>query len=1282
MPEAMKLPDVSLLKTLTQGPEARALEKARGLVAEGKLDKAIAALEACLARGPESEPLLFELSRCMLSAKRDADAGECLKKILRRTPGRIDAVLEFIEETRLKGRDVGTCYDALAEHYVRQEDFARALDALERISPEELRVYQGRQQARWDAVRRNAPAAKLTRTSLHSAYYVALSLERMADYGKAAQAYRSLIEKNPEETGRICSRFESILARDYRNLPLRFALVDLLLQTGKREEALAQMEQAMEADAESAAPDVASRLEAILEKQPGAPETLWLLVRARQAEGKYPEMLASLQPLLVPGPRLDQAVHLLEELTSKMDEHPSLRLALADAYLASGRPVLAVEAALLASEKIGEEKTAATLEKVAAAFPDHARTFLLLGEIDFRAGRTEKGVERYERVLALSPEDGPILVPKLLSVLEQSTGAAAGPIAHSLAKIFLRQGEWSRVALLLRHRVRQDLPGAAEAVALAREALSAEPSHAGLQIALAEALTAAGNATEAVPVLAGVLKDDPARAAEALRALSAAARSSREAARAALPAFRDFASRSLLPMAARFGLGDAALAAGEVGEAVSAFRDVALQVPERMAEIQESFEILLDRYPETTEVRYILAGLHLSRKEYRAATAELKKIQSLNADLLAPVLAGYRAALKASPEDVEVRLGLSAALLLSKQFEQVHSLGAETLRIRDDETTAPLQIDLGDAYLEKGDAVSAVKRYYNAYRKNPALASEAVSKLERVLETHPNLSLGSLALGKVLPETGRVPEAVARLLGAFRSDPRISEGVLAELDRIRASHPVSPEAAAARVEILFTLGNDRATIEAISALLECRPDSARFLLPTLESILSRSPRLAPALLAMARVQRALRETERAAEACRGAYRVDRGSAPQVIRLCSEMIAENPKAPLPYLVMAEVYLADGEIAAAAEKLFQAAARAEGPRDDVLKVLEEITSRDSGTARVAFLSAEILARSGRLPAAVRAYRSALEKDPGAIDQVLKGYTLLLEKDPKLGEARLARARALVLRQEFPAAVEDLEAAVRCTPSLAGEVLDEARAARQRCPGNYRLVVLLADLLLSAERFQEAAEVLEEESRRPLEPGDRLALLVRLWRAQLAGGESAKARKVLAEAETLAPDREHLLARIHESVLAHLRREVNSLRERVLKGEPGAADLRHLARGLLDLGETGEALNLTSAASGILEAPDLLRIHSEAALQNSDYFRAAEILKSLGPDRGLAFAAERSGDYVLACRTLEQLAAADPDPAIRTALQRIYRRLVLHDLEPGRQKLAGETVLRFGI
>jgi len=42
---------------------------------------------------------------------------------------------------------------------------------------------------------------------------------------------------------------------------------------------------------------------------------------------------------------------------------------------------------------------------------------------------------------------------------------------------------------------------------------------------------------------------------------------------------------------------------------------------------------------------------------------------------------------------------------------------------------------------------------------------------------------------------------------------------------------------------------------------------------------------------------------------------------------------------------------------------------------------------------------------------------------------------------------------------------------------------------------------------------------------------------------------------------------------------------------------------------------------------------------------------------------------------------MAATKPDPEIRTVLQRVYRRLVLQELEPGRERLVGETVLRFG-
>ena len=152
--------------------------------------------------------------------------------------------------------------------------------------------------------------------------------------------------------------------------------------------------------------------------------------------------------------------------------------------------------------------------------------------------------------------------------------------------------------------------------------------------------------------------------------------------------------------------------------------------------------------------------------------------------------------------------------------------------------------------------------------------------------------------------------------------------------------------------------------------------------------------------------------------------------------------------------------------------------------------------------------------------------------------------------------------------------------------------------------------------------------------------------------------------------------------ERPLAHVRQEIVSLQQRASAQTGRPSDLKRLAQALLDLGETAQAESLAAAGDDALEQNDRLRIHSEAAAQDADYFRAMEILKALGPDRRLASAAERSGEYLLACRTLEQIAAAAPSPEVRSSMQRLYRLLVLQELEPGSHKLSGETVLRFGL
>ena len=330
----------------------------------------------------------------------------------------------------------------------------------------------------------------------------------------------------------------------------------------------------------------------------------------------------------------------------------------------------------------------------------------------------------------------------------------------------------------------------------------------------------------------------------------------------------------------------------------------------------------------------------------------------------------------------------------------------------------------------------------------------------------------------------------------------MADGVLAELDRIRVSHPSSPEAALARVDILCSLGKDVEATAAIQTALETRPDAARSMIPRLEAIISRTSPNATALMALATAHRALNDATQAGKACREAYQTDRAAAPQVIRFSADLISSDPQAIVPYLTMAEIYLDDGEISAAAEKLAQVATRMDAPLEEMQTLLDQVIQRDSGTARVAFLAGEILHRFGQPAAAVGMYKKSLERDPGMLDAVLKGYVSILEQDAELGEARLARAQALALQQEFGEATEELEKAVHSTPSLASEVIDEAKRIHERLSDNYPLIRLLSDLLLGARRLEEAGEILAPAVGRKWE-----RRILKSWRA-----ESKKAIKAM--------------------------------------------------------------------------------------------------------------------------------------------------------------------------
>jgi tetratricopeptide (TPR) repeat protein len=1266
-----------IVKDLTQGAEQRAIVKAQKHMGAGQIDRAIETLREAHKTSPENNDVLFELARCLVLSSRANEAADALRTVLRRSPRAYQQVNEMIEELRARHAHVSPLYDAVAEHFIRHDNLKAAFDAMERLKPEELRAFVPRHRGKWDQVRKSAPDAQMAKATVHSANYLALSHEVLKEYDKAAEIYRAVVRTNPDELPRILSRLEALLARDYHNTALRVAVADLLLQAGRDEDALQQFGLSLESDARSA-PAVAARLEAAIEDRGARPALSWLLASARLAAGDQPGALEAMRPLVEGGALLDQVIGALQPLAAAEKSGAARRL-LASALIRRKQPQSALEALQQVAEEEGQASIREPLEELVAAHPKFARAHHLLADIHLAEGRAAEAVECMRRTRELAPGEDSLLIPKLTRVLEADPGAA--PTHLFLADLLLASGDRDRAVVVLRHLVRLAPASAAEALKRFATILQQDAQSPRARIGAAEACTEAREFPQALQHLEAVAQSHPALAPEYLRALVLLAEAQPAQYPGIAAVLRGLEPRASLPHAARFALGEAAFFGGDPPAAVAAFRAVLEGCPERAAEVEKALERFDRDDPRTAEARYLLAILYLDRRQHAAAVAELARGGAVNRALLDRVLAKYEEILAAGPDDHQARSGYVQALLAGRHFDRVLTVGQEAARIPDDQAAARISVAMGDALRETGDPDAAAKRYFAAYGRDRGLAGEVIERLRKQVQGEGSHALASLALGKVLAGEGRAAEATEALRTACAADPKLRETILNELRALVSACPAEPQPGLA---VLAYLLEDRQTaqaIQVIAGLLDAHPDLAPVLAGHLEEVLKSDPAQPIALYEMGRALQRMQLFPRSVSFYQNAFRQDAGLGSLVQKRLQEIMEAAPACPDPYVAACAIHAGKGKYLAAAETIQAALLRAPAAAEQLLPRLEEIWTQHRGSARIALMFAEAARRAGRHEQALVAYTEAARKDAALFDAALDGIEAIVKTAPKMGEAYLARGRAHVARLRGAEAVDDLQRAARLAPVLLPQVVEEIEALRARVPDSYPAGLVLADLYAASGREAEAARLLEDLKSLARSKGERLPVLVRLWRLASARHDDEAARACLAEAERLAPDRNHFLARVHEVHLALLRTEAARLGERVDQGSARGADLKLAVRALVDLGDLEAAAALIERHAGGLDAPEATRLRAEIAQRRGDHTRASEQLRGLGPSRALAFSADRAGDLPLAAKTLESLLAAKgDDPALRIALGRVYRAMMAGDLWGAGPRLQAETTLTF--
>jgi tetratricopeptide (TPR) repeat protein len=911
------------------------------------------------------------------------------------------------------------------------------------------------------------------------------------------------------------------------------------------------------------------------------------------------------------------------------------------------------------------------------AHPGVVRAHQLLADIHLDEGRPAQAVASLQRAHDLAPKESAALMPRLTKALLADRTSREAHLM--LADLQQQGGDADRAVVVLRHLVRCDT----EAAGAALERLTALQARGGGPrgtIGAAEACLALKKFPEALQHLTAVATSNPEMSAEFLHPLGVLIGSAPALAARLVSLLEALEPRSPLPVAVHYARAEAQFHAGQLSPSAASFREVLQSAPERVQEVRGALERFDRSDLRAAEARYLLASIYLDQRDHDAAIRELNRPGPTNAALLAQVLNKYDEILSATPDDLQARSGLLQALLLARQYDRVLEVGRDTLKLKDDESTARVSLAMAEALHEKGDTDGAVRRYFTAYRRDPALAPEVIEKLRRLLGVEGKHPFGCLALGKVLAQEGRAKEAVSSLRSAYEADPQLEESVVQELEGLVRRFPADPQAGMALIALLQQGGHHARAVQAISMHLDAHPDSAPRLASHLDEVLKAEPRHPLANYEQGRALQAIGALARSADRYREAAGLDPALGTMVLRRLQEILAADPACASALVASAELLAARGQPLQAAERLAEAIARSPREAAGLLARLEEIYRQQKGQGDLALLYADACARAGQHERAARAYDQAAAQDLAHAESALQGLDAILKAAPRLAPGHFVRARTRLRLAQGEEALKDFSAAARLAPKLLPEVLQEIEALSERRPDWPACVLLLADLYDTAGRQEDAESTLLRRLELVPQGDARLQILLRLARSASERQDEAAARARMREASSLVEDRNAFLGQVHALHTQMLRSRVARARDKAERGRAEAADVIGAVEACVDLGEIDQAQSLLESCGALLDGPAARLLDARVALRRGDYPRAADQLRGLGPSPLLAFGALRAGDYCLAIETLEGILTRTSDPRARNLLERTYREMIAAELMGGSRRLQAETTLVF--
>jgi tetratricopeptide (TPR) repeat protein len=799
------------------GDSDKAIERARKLYSEGKIDRAIVTLERSLSGGKDDFPLLLEIGRYFIETSKYVEAASNLKRAFHLSPEHWERVVETIETGHYSSGTPIETGSLLIEIYIEKDMFDDARKVIDASSPDQIEEMY----SRYETIYNNVISKKEPEsyTSRDISYLYALALLRQKQNLKAGlEMYEMLYITFPREREKIQKDLDELIRMNYGNPHPLFLAGKFLIIEQKYEQALKQFDRTCDLDA-TYVPEVMSIVEEIASKDKNP---LLLLFAAKYAlvqddtkkARAYAREMENIKG--IPGTEITK---IYNEIIRRDKLNSDVRLSLVKVYARDGKfdSVLSELAGIIESNPEKFDEVTRIAEEIIEKDPYNANLLYFLAELYVEKGNSEKGIETFERLFAASKELSGEIIDKLNKILERDIENTRA--LNLLANVYAYKKRFEEALFIYEH-----LMGTTEGFEMAekgiQEIVQQYPELLQAKIALGLAAFKRGAHKESLDIITSVVEDDPSKVAKLIPQLDSIARGSVKLAPYVLQVYDAIPEEAIDPSILCFAKAEAYALAEDYGNALDSYMKSLQANPDLTEKVIAGMERTLESRDDLAAFHFELGKICLQTNRAQEGMQHIRKANELDPKLSDEVIQILYGLTDKLPKSSTAEVALLRALLNKGAYEQVISECEDAIERYPKEETGSIYLLHGHASLEKGLLKQASLSIVHALDIDESLAEEALNLLSKAQEIDKKNVVVKYGLAKASIAARRYSAAAHYFYDITKYDPSKINKAVEELKKIAKLDRVNPDVHFALGSLYLTEKRLKDSIEEFRAASE------------------------------------------------------------------------------------------------------------------------------------------------------------------------------------------------------------------------------------------------------------------------------------------------------------------------------------------------------------------------------------------------------------------------------------------------------------------------------